>query len=115
LGSGTDPMALRRQVGMLFQRPIPFRMSIHDKVVAGPRAHRMVWRGEVKMVSERRRREVARWDAVSNRPGDPVFCLSGGRQQMLCLARALAFDPDALLPDEPPPRSTRWPRNRSAS
>ncbi|HKB30480.1 MAG TPA: phosphate ABC transporter ATP-binding protein [Streptosporangiaceae bacterium] len=99
--SGTDPMALRRQVGMLFQRPNPFPMSIGDNVVAGPRAHRMVPRAQLKAIAERMLKEVGLWDAVSTRLRDSPFRLSGGQQQLLCLARALAVDPEVLLLDEP--------------
>jgi phosphate transport system ATP-binding protein len=96
-----DVMSLRRRVGMLFQRPNPFPMSIMDNVVAGVRAHRMVSRAQLKSVAEERLREVGLWDAVSGRLKDSPFRLSGGQQQLLCLARALAIDPEVLLLDEP--------------
>lgn len=99
--SGADPMALRRKVGMLFQRPNPFPMSILDNVVSGVRAHRLASRGEMKEVARRRLSQVGLWDAVSGRLKDSPFRLSGGQQQLLCLARALAVDPDVLLLDEP--------------
>jgi phosphate transport system ATP-binding protein len=94
-------MSLRRRVGMLFQRPNPFPMSIMDNVVAGVRAHRMAPRGQLKQITERRLTEVGLWGAVSGRLKDSPFRLSGGQQQLLCLARALAVDPDVLLLDEP--------------
>ncbi|HEY2444042.1 MAG TPA: phosphate ABC transporter ATP-binding protein PstB [Streptosporangiaceae bacterium] len=98
---GVDAMSLRRKVGMLFQRPNPFPMSIMDNVVAGVRAHRMTTRAGMKAVAEQRLREVGLWDAVSTRLKDSPFRLSGGQQQLLCLARALAISPDVLLLDEP--------------
>lgn len=98
---GLDAMALRRRVGMLFQRPNPFPMSILDNVASGVRAHRLAGRGEIKAIAERRLREVGLWDAVSARLKDSPFRLSGGQQQLLCLARALAVDPEVLLLDEP--------------
>jgi phosphate transport system ATP-binding protein len=99
--SGTDTMALRRRVGMLFQRPNPFPMSILDNVISGVKAHRLAGRHQLKEIAERRLREVGLWDAVSGRLKDSPFRLSGGQQQLLCLARALAVDPDVLLLDEP--------------
>jgi phosphate transport system ATP-binding protein len=96
-----DVMSLRRRVGMLFQRPNPFPMSIMDNVVAGVRAHRMASRAQLKEVAEQRLREVGLWDAVASRLKDSPFRLSGGQQQLLCLARALAVDPEVLLLDEP--------------
>ncbi len=99
--SGVDLMNLRRRVGMLFQRPNPFPMSIMDNVVAGVRAAKMAHRNEMKDIAERRLTEVGLWDAVSTRLKDSPFRLSGGQQQLLCLARALAVDPEVLLLDEP--------------
>ncbi len=98
---GVDLLDLRRRVGMVFQRPNPFPMSIRDNVVAGVRAHRIARGKQLDVVAEQRLREVGLWDAVKDRLHDSPFRLSGGQQQLLCLARALAVGPDVLLLDEP--------------
>ena len=109
-GREVDPLVLRRRVGMVFQRPNPFPMSIQDNIVAGVRAHRMAKRNELRDIAETRLAEVGLWSAVSDRLNDSPFRLSGGQQQLLCLARALAVEPEVLLLDEPTssldPRST---------
>jgi phosphate transport system ATP-binding protein len=96
-----DLLALRRRVGMVFQRPNPFPMSIKDNVVAGVKAHRIAKGKQLDIVCERRLTEVGLWDAVKDRLNDSPFRLSGGQQQLLCLARALAVGPEVLLLDEP--------------
>jgi phosphate transport system ATP-binding protein len=94
-------MALRRKVGMLFQRPNPFPMSIIENVTAGVRAHRMASRAGLQDVAEQHLTAVGLWNAVKDRLKDSPFRLSGGQQQLLCLARALAINPEVLLLDEP--------------
>ncbi len=94
-------LTLRRRIGMLFQRPNPFPMSIRDNVVAGVKAHRIAKGKQLDVVAEQRLREVGLWDAVKDRLNDSPFRLSGGQQQLLCLARALAVGPEVLLLDEP--------------
>ncbi|MEP7023215.1 MAG: phosphate ABC transporter ATP-binding protein [Actinomycetota bacterium] len=94
-------MSLRRKVGMLFQRPNPFPMSIMDNVVAGTRAHRLASRAGLRVIAQEKLTEVGLWGAVEKRLKDSPFRLSGGQQQLLCLARALAIEPQVLLLDEP--------------
>jgi len=100
-GQGVDLLTLRRRIGMLFQRPNPFPMSIKDNVVAGVKPHRIATGKQLDVVCERRLTEVGLWDAVKDRLNDSPFRLSGGQQQLLCLARALAVGPEVLLLDEP--------------
>jgi phosphate transport system ATP-binding protein len=100
-GSGVELMSLRRRVGMVFQRPNPFPMSIQDNVIAGARAHKLASKSGLKDIAEQRLKEVGLWGAVSSRLKDSPFRLSGGQQQLLCLARALATEPQVLLLDEP--------------
>jgi phosphate transport system ATP-binding protein len=98
---GVELMSLRREVGMLFQRPNPFPMSITENVTSGARAHRLASKSGLRAIAQDRLTQVGLWDAVKDRLKDSPFRLSGGQQQLLCLARALAIDPQVLLLDEP--------------
>ncbi len=97
---GVDPVRLRRRVGMVFQRPNPFpTMSVFDNVAAGLRLNG--WKGDLEEVVERCLRQSALWDEVKDRLHHSALSLSGGQQQRLCIARALAVEPEVLLMDEP--------------
>ncbi|MDO8473795.1 MAG: phosphate ABC transporter ATP-binding protein PstB [Dehalococcoidia bacterium] len=99
---GTDPVELRRRVGMVFQRPNPFpTMSIFDNVAAGLRLSGRVVRSRLAEVVERSLQHAALWDEVKDKLNQPGTALSGGQQQRLCIARALAVEPEVLLMDEP--------------
>jgi phosphate transport system ATP-binding protein len=95
-----DVTGLRRSVGMVFQKPTPFPMSIYDNVAYGPRTHGSPKRGELDAIVERSLRGAAIWDEVKDRLKKSALSLSGGQQQRLCIARALAIEPDVLLMDE---------------
>ncbi len=99
-GRGRDVTQLRRQVGMVFQKPNLFPMSIYDNVAYGPRLHGMRRREALDETVERSLRAAAIWEEVKNRLRRPALGLSGGQQQRLCIARALAVEPEVLLLDE---------------
>jgi len=98
-GAGVDSVEVRKRIGMVFQKPNPFPKSIYDNVAFGPRV--LAMKGDMDELVERALKRGALWDEVKDRLKDGAFGLSGGQQQRLCIARALATEPDALLMDEP--------------
>ncbi len=101
-GRDVDPVLLRRRVGMVFQRPNPFpAMSIKENVLAGLRLTHTLGRADAGAIVERALRQAALWDEVKDRLDVPGAGLSGGQQQRLCIARALAVEPEVVLMDEP--------------
>ena len=98
---GMDPSLLRKRVGMVFQKPNPFPMSIYDNIAFGPRTHGIRSRKELDQIVEESLRGAAIWDEVKDRLKKSALGLSGGQQQRLCIARALAVKPEVLLMDEP--------------
>ena len=98
--SGVDPTWLRKQIGMVFQKANPFPMSIYDNVAYGPRTHGIRSKVELDEIVEKSLRAAAIWDEVKDRLKKSALGLSGGQQQRLCIARALAVEPEVLLMDE---------------
>jgi phosphate transport system ATP-binding protein len=96
---GVDPVEVRRRIGMVFQKPNPFPKSIYDNVAFGPRV--AGYRGSMDELVERSLRRAAIWDEVKDKLKQPGTALSGGQQQRLCIARAIAVEPDVILMDEP--------------
>jgi phosphate transport system ATP-binding protein len=97
-GKDVDVVELRKRIGMVFQKPNPFPMSIYDNIAYGPRIH---GQKDVDKIVERSLKESALWEEVSERLDQPALGLSGGQQQRLCIARTLAMRPDVILLDEP--------------
>ncbi len=98
---GVDVVDIRRRVGMVFQRPNPFPKSIYDNVAYGPRLYGIRRRGDLEEIVERSLRQAALWEEVKDKLHQSGLSLSGGQQQRLCIARALAVEPEVILMDEP--------------
>ena len=99
-GKDVDVTRLRKQIGMVFQKANPFPMSIYDNIAYGPRTHGVRGKAKLDDIVERSLRDAAIWDEVKDRLNKSALGLSGGQQQRLCIARALAVEPDILLMDE---------------
>jgi phosphate transport system ATP-binding protein len=100
-GRDVSPIAVRRRIGMVFQKPNPFPKSIYDNVAYGPRINGIRGKSQLNEIVERSLQQAALWDEVKNRLGASGLSLSGGQAQRLCIARTLAVEPDVVLMDEP--------------
>ncbi len=98
-GPGVDPVEVRRRIGMVFQKPNPFPKSIYENIAFGPRVHG--FKGDMDGIVESSLKRAALWDEVRGKLKDSAYSLSGGQQQRLCIARAIAVNPEVILMDEP--------------
>ena len=96
-----DIIGLRKRIGMIFQKPNPFPMTIRDNITYGPKIHGITDKGELEGIVERSLKQAVLWDEVHDRLDKPAFSLSGGQQQRLCIARTLSINPEVILMDEP--------------
>ncbi len=112
---GMDVVDIRRRVGMVFQRPNPFPKSIYDNIAYGPRLYGIRRRSDLDGIVEHSLKSAALWDEVKDKLNQSGLSISGGQQQRLCIARALAVEPEVILMDEPASPSTRSPPLKSRS